>query len=65
MNIEKGIDKIVKTIRLLIMDQPGFLGRVVPSILNHDMHKAVAQAVERAAFETGMARACNPDLAEG
>jgi malate dehydrogenase (oxaloacetate-decarboxylating) len=39
-------------------------GELVPSILNQDMHKAVAQAVERAAFESGMARACNPDLAE-
>jgi malate dehydrogenase (oxaloacetate-decarboxylating) len=133
MQIEKGIDKIVKTIRLLILDQPGYLGRVatavgnaggnitdlhlvsygveyntrdltiffpglfrgalnarareicnrmkiaaartiasfaatgelVPSMLNLDMHKAVAQAVERAAFEAGMARACNPDLPEG
>jgi malate dehydrogenase (oxaloacetate-decarboxylating) len=40
-------------------------GELVPSILNLDMHKAVAQAVERAAFEAGMARACNPDLPEG
>ncbi len=40
-------------------------GELVPSILDPEVHKAVAQAVERAAFETGMARACNPDLPEG
>src|SRR5512134_532881 len=32
MQIEKGIDKIVKTIRMMIMDQPGFLGRVAAAI---------------------------------
>jgi malate dehydrogenase (oxaloacetate-decarboxylating) len=34
MQIEKGIDKIVKTIRLLIMDQPGYLGRVATAVGN-------------------------------
>ncbi len=38
-------------------------GELVPSMLNLDMHKAVAQAVERAAFEAGMARA-RPDVPE-
>ena len=32
MQIEKGIDKIVKTIRLMIFDQPGFLGKVASAI---------------------------------
>jgi malate dehydrogenase (oxaloacetate-decarboxylating) len=32
MQIEKGIDKIVKTIRLMIYDQPGFLGKVASAI---------------------------------
>ena len=27
MNIEKGLDKIVKTLRVLVTDQPGYLGR--------------------------------------
>jgi malate dehydrogenase (oxaloacetate-decarboxylating) len=40
-------------------------GELVPSILNHEMHKAVAQAVERAAFEAGMARARSADVVEG
>jgi len=31
-------------------------GELVPSILNMAMHKAVAEAVERAAFESGVAR---------
>ncbi len=32
MQIEKGIDKIVKTIRLMIQDKPGYLGRVASAI---------------------------------
>jgi len=32
MQIEKGIDKIVKTVRLMILDQPGFLGKVASAI---------------------------------
>jgi malate dehydrogenase (oxaloacetate-decarboxylating) len=39
-------------------------GELVPSMLNLDMHKAVAQAVERAAFEAGVARARSADLPE-
>jgi malate dehydrogenase (oxaloacetate-decarboxylating) len=39
-------------------------GELVPSMLNLDMHKAVAQAVERAAFEAGMARARSPEMPE-
>jgi malate dehydrogenase (oxaloacetate-decarboxylating) len=39
-------------------------GELVPSILNLDMHKAVAQAVERAAFEAGVARARTTDVPE-
>jgi malate dehydrogenase (oxaloacetate-decarboxylating) len=39
-------------------------GELVPSMLNLDMHKAVAQAVERAAFEAGVARARSPDMPE-
>ena len=39
-------------------------GELVPSMLNLDMHKAVAQAVERAAFEAGVARARTADLPE-
>ena len=31
-------------------------GELVPSILTREMHRAVAQAVERAAFESGVAR---------
>jgi malate dehydrogenase (oxaloacetate-decarboxylating) len=34
MQIEKGIDKIVKTIRLMILDQPGYLGRVATAVGN-------------------------------
>jgi malate dehydrogenase (oxaloacetate-decarboxylating) len=34
MQIEKGIDKIVKTIRVLILDQPGYLGRVATAVGN-------------------------------
>ena len=32
MQIEKGVDKIVKTIRLMILDQPGYLGRVATAV---------------------------------
>ncbi len=32
MQIEKGIDKIVKTIRVMIQDRPGYLGRVASAI---------------------------------
>jgi malate dehydrogenase (oxaloacetate-decarboxylating) len=32
VQIEKGIDKIVKTIRMMILDQPGFLGKVASAI---------------------------------
>ncbi len=32
MQIEKGIDKIVKTIRVMIQDKPGYLGRVASAI---------------------------------
>ncbi|MCL5967002.1 MAG: ACT domain-containing protein [Deltaproteobacteria bacterium] len=32
MQIEKGIDKIVKTIRLMILDKPGYLGKVASAI---------------------------------
>lgn len=32
MNIEKGADKIVKTIRVMITDQPGFLGKLTSAI---------------------------------
>ena len=39
-------------------------GELVPAMLNLDMHKAVAQAVERAAFEAGVARARSADLPE-
>ena len=39
-------------------------GELVPSMLNLDMHKAVAQAVERAAFEAGVARARSADVPE-
>jgi len=39
-------------------------GELVPSMLNLDMHKAVAQAVERAAFESGVARARSADVPE-
>jgi malate dehydrogenase (oxaloacetate-decarboxylating) len=39
MQIERGIDKIVKTIRLLILDQPGYLGRVATAVGNiTDLH---------------------------
>lgn len=34
MNIEKGADKIVKTLRLLVTDQPGYLGRLTTAIGN-------------------------------
>lgn len=32
MNIEKGLDKIVKTLRVLVTDQPGYLGRLTSAI---------------------------------
>lgn len=32
MNSEKGLDKIVKTIRVMITDQPGYLGRLTTAI---------------------------------
>src|SRR5512145_369813 len=32
MQIEKGIDKIVKTVRVMIQDKPGYLGRVASAI---------------------------------
>jgi len=32
LRIEKGIDKVVKTIRVLIPDQPGYLGRVATAV---------------------------------
>ncbi len=32
MNIEKGMDKIVKTLRVTITDQPGYLGRLTTAI---------------------------------
>lgn len=32
MNIEKGLDKILKTIRVQITDQPGYLGRLTTAI---------------------------------
>lgn len=34
MNIEKGADKIVKTLRVLVTDQPGYLGRLTTAIGN-------------------------------
>lgn len=32
MNIEKGLDKIVKTLRVMVTDQPGYLGRLTSAI---------------------------------
>lgn len=32
MNIEKGMDKIVKTLRVMITDQPGYLGKLTTAI---------------------------------
>lgn len=34
MQIEKGIDKVVKKIRVMILDKPGYLGRVASAIGN-------------------------------
>jgi malate dehydrogenase (oxaloacetate-decarboxylating) len=34
MQIEKGIDKVVKTLRLMVLDKPGSLGRVATAIGN-------------------------------
>src|SRR3990172_3893165 len=39
-------------------------GELVPSILDRDMHAKVAEAVERAAFETGVARPRTEELEE-
>ena len=39
-------------------------GELVPSLLNLEMHKAVATAVERAAFESGVGRPREEDSAE-
>ncbi len=39
-------------------------GELVPSILNREMHAKVAEAVERAAFESGVARTRGEDLEE-
>ncbi len=36
MNIEKGMDKIVKTLRVMITDQPGYLGRLTSAIGSAD-----------------------------
>ena len=32
MQIEKGIDKLVKTVRVMILDKPGFFGKVATAI---------------------------------
>jgi malate dehydrogenase (oxaloacetate-decarboxylating) len=40
-------------------------GELVPSILNLEMHRKVAEAVERAAFESGVARARSEEIEEG
>jgi malate dehydrogenase (oxaloacetate-decarboxylating) len=32
MNIEKGADKVVKTLRVMLTDQPGYLGRMTSAI---------------------------------
>jgi len=32
MQIEKGIDKLVKTVRIMILDKPGFFGKVATAI---------------------------------
>ncbi len=37
-------------------------GELVPSILNLEMHRAVAEAVERAAFESGVARTRSEEI---
>src|SRR3990170_3561837 len=39
-------------------------GELVPSILNLEMHKAVATAVERAAFESGVGRSRSEEIEE-
>ncbi len=39
-------------------------GELVPSLLNMEMHRAVAKAVERAAFESGVARTREEDTGE-
>jgi malate dehydrogenase (oxaloacetate-decarboxylating) len=40
-------------------------GELVPSLLNLEMHAKVAEAVERAAFESGVARARGDEFEEG
>ena len=32
MNIEKGADKVVKTLRVQVTDQPGYLGRLTTAV---------------------------------
>jgi malate dehydrogenase (oxaloacetate-decarboxylating) len=39
-------------------------GELVPSILDMEMHRAVAEAVERAAFESGVARTSEEEVEE-
>ena len=39
-------------------------GELVPSILDMEMHRAVAEAVQRAAFESGVARTTGEELEE-
>jgi malate dehydrogenase (oxaloacetate-decarboxylating) len=39
-------------------------GDLVPSILNREMHRTVAEAVERAAFESGVARTRGDEMEE-
>jgi malate dehydrogenase (oxaloacetate-decarboxylating) len=39
-------------------------GELVPSLLNKEMHAKVAEAVERAAFESGVARARGEEFGE-
>ncbi|HEY5996380.1 MAG TPA: hypothetical protein VIU29_05125 [Candidatus Deferrimicrobiaceae bacterium] len=34
MQIEKGVDKIVKTIRVMVFDKPGYFGRLATAIGN-------------------------------
>ena len=32
MQIEKGIDKLVKTVRIMILDKPGYFGKVATAV---------------------------------
>ena len=32
MQIEKGIDKLVKTVRVMVLDKPGYFGKVATAI---------------------------------